>query len=63
MVRRQKAHDPTKTTRPKTAPVEVRNIAHPKVWALALLVAGGNAGLIKVETHGRVSILLDSSTS
>ena len=59
MPRRQKAHDPTKATRRKPAPVEVRNIAHPKVWKLALQVAGGNAGLITVETPGRVSILLD----
>jgi hypothetical protein len=61
MVRRQKAHDPTKTTRRKAEPVEVRNIAHPKVWALALTVAGGNAKLITVETPGRVSILLETT--
>lgn len=56
MGRRLKASDPTKATSPKTQPVEVRNIAHPAVWALALKIAGGNAALITVETFSRVHI-------
>lgn len=58
MGRRLKASDPTKATRHKPEPVEVRNIAHPKVWALALSIAGGNAALIQVEDYSRVVINL-----
>ena len=58
MARRLRASAPSKATRHKPAPVEVRNIAHPRVWKLALTIAGGNASLITVESPTRVSVTL-----
>lgn len=58
MGRRLKAHDPTKPTKPKPAEVAVRNIAHPKVWSLALSIAGGNASLLHVESFSKVWVTL-----
>lgn len=60
MARRQKAHDPTKATRRKPAPVEVRNIAHPKVWKTAMLVAGGDTNRITVQTATNVTVVVDN---
>lgn len=60
MARRLKAHDTTKATRHKAAPVEVRNVAHPKVWKLALTVAGGNAALLTVVKYGEVVVNLNN---
>lgn len=57
MVRRTRANA-GKVTRHKPAEVEVRNIAHPKVWKTALAIAGGNASLIKVETATCVVVVL-----
>lgn len=58
MGRRLKASDPTKATRHKPEPVEVRNIAHPKVWATAIKLAEGKTDQIAVEAYGRVTITL-----
>jgi len=58
MGRRLKASDPTKATRHKPSEVEVRNIAHPRVWTLALQIADGKHELIEVESFARVSIKL-----
>ena len=58
MGRRLKANDPTKATRPKPADVEVRNIAHPRVWATAINLAGGDKSRVKVETFGKVEVLV-----
>lgn len=59
MARRTRATDPKKTsTKPKAAPVEVRNIAHPKVWKTALAVANGNMALLTVDSFARVTVTL-----
>ena len=58
MARRTRASDPTKKTRPKPSPVEVRNVAHPKVWKTAILVADGNVTLIKVDGFARVTVTI-----
>lgn len=58
MARRLKASDPTKATRPKPEPVEVRNVAHPSIWKTALRIAEGRAELIEVETLTRVVVRL-----
>ena len=57
MGRRLKASDPTKATRPKPAPVEVRNIAHPAIWKTALRVAEGKTERISVESYTRVTVI------
>lgn len=57
MARRIRANA-TKATRHKPQPVEVRNIAHPKIWQTALAVAGGNVSLIKIETATHVVVTL-----
>jgi hypothetical protein len=59
MARRTRASDPTKATRPKPGPVEVRNIAHPKVWQTAIRLAGGDKDKIQIETFSRVAVILD----
>lgn len=59
MGRRLKASDPTKATGHKASEVEVRNIAHPKVWGTAIKLAGGDKTLIVVETYSRVSVTLN----
>jgi hypothetical protein len=58
MVRRQKAHDPTKATRRKPEPVTVRNIAHPRIWTTALKLAGGDKDLVTVEGFNRLSVIV-----
>jgi hypothetical protein len=58
MGRRLKASNPTKATPHKASEVEVRNIAHPKVWTLALTIAGGNAALLQVESFSKVWVTL-----
>lgn len=56
--RRLKATPEANVTRPKKEPVEVRNIAHPKVWKTALGIAGGKSELLTVIRYGEVSVLL-----
>jgi len=56
MARRQRAHNPTKATSPKPSEVEVRNVAHPRVWATAIHLAGGEKDRIVVESFGKVSV-------
>jgi hypothetical protein len=56
--RRLKASDPTKATRHKPADVDVRNVAHPRVWATAISLAGGDKSRVTVETFGRVEVLV-----
>lgn len=56
MARRTRASDPTKATKPKVAPVEVRNIAHPGVWQTAMKVAGNQKDKIIVESWARVTV-------
>jgi hypothetical protein len=58
MPRRTKAHDPSKATRPKPTEVEVRNVAHPRVWATAITLAGGDKSRVKVEAFGKVEVLV-----
>lgn len=58
MGRRLKASDPTKATRHKASEVEVRNIAHPKVWQTAIKVAEGDRAKITVETFAKVTVRL-----
>lgn len=57
MGRRLKASDPSKATRHKPQPVEVRNMAHPKIWAVAIKLAEGDMNRITVETYSRVTII------
>ena len=61
MGRRLKASDPSKATRHKASEVEVRHIAHPKVWATAIKLARGHKELITVDAYGRVSVVLPES--
>ena len=56
MARRQRAHNPTKATSPKHAEVEVRNIAHPRIWQTAIRLAGGDKGRVKVEKWSKVEV-------
>lgn len=56
MARRLRASDPTKATRHKPSEVEVRNVAHPRVWRTALALAGGEKSRIVVESFSRVSV-------
>lgn len=58
MGRRLRASNPTKATRPKPEPVEVSNIAHPRVWSLAMQLAGGDVARVKVISAGRVEVLV-----
>lgn len=58
MGRRLKANDPTKVTRHKPAEVEVRNIAHPRVWATAITLAKGDKDRVTVEGYVRVVVTL-----
>ena len=58
MGRRLKASDPTKATRHKPAPVEVRNIAHPRVWRTALKLAGGDKDRVQVESYSRLTVIV-----
>lgn len=58
MGRRLKASDPTKATRHKPAEVEVRNIAHPRIWQTAIALAGGDATRIKVESYARLTLVV-----
>jgi hypothetical protein len=57
MGRRLKASDPTKATSPKPAEVEVRNIAHPRIWKTALMIAKGKKELIEVESYSKLTIV------
>lgn len=57
MARRVLAHDPKKATSPKPAPVETKRMAHPRIWATALKIAGGDPKKIVVESYSRVSII------
>jgi hypothetical protein len=59
MGRRLRASDQSKATRPKPSPVEVRNIAHPKVWKTAMMVARTDRARITVETFTRLSVQVD----
>lgn len=58
MPRRTKAHDPTKTVRRKPEPVEVKRIAHEKVWKTALSIADGNMTRVEVVTPTHIVIRL-----
>lgn len=57
MGRRLKATPTANATRPKAAPVEVRNIAHPRIWAIAMKVADGDPKKIEVVTPTRLVII------
>jgi len=59
MGRRLKATPNANATRHKTAEVEVRNVAHPKVWATAIKVAGGDSKLIAVDGYSKVTVNLN----
>lgn len=59
MARRLKATPEANVTRHRPEPVEVRNIAHPRIWALAMTLAGGDIGRVKVVSAGRVEVLVN----
>lgn len=59
MGRRLKATPDANVTRHKAEPVEVRNIAHPRVWALAMQLAGGDKQRVKVVSAGHVEVLVN----
>jgi hypothetical protein len=63
MVRRTKAHNPTKATRPTPGDVEVRNVAHPRVWATAISLAGGDKTRVRVETFSRVEVTVKETSA
>lgn len=50
-----------KATRHKPAEVEVRNIAHPKVWKTAMKLAGNRREAITVEAYSKVWVALDET--
>ena len=56
MGRRLRASDPTKATRHKPTEVEVRNVAHPRIWKTALHLAGGEKERITVESYSKLSV-------
>lgn len=58
MGRRLKASAPAKATSHKASPVEVRNMAHPKIWATAIKLAGGDSHAIRVESYCSVWVTL-----
>lgn len=62
MGRRLRASAPTKATRHKAEPVTVRNIAHPRVWALAIKLAGGDKERVKVVSAGHVEVVVQESS-
>lgn len=63
MGRRLKATPGANATRHKPEEVEVRNIAHPRVWATAIALAGGEKARIRVETYSRVSVEVKEATA
>lgn len=56
VVRRLRASNPNKRSQPKASEVSVRQVAHPRVWATAIKLAGGDAKLVTVESFARVSV-------
>lgn len=58
MGRRLKATPNANATRHKSEPVEVRNIAHPRLWQTAMKLAGGDSSLITVVSMGRLEVLV-----
>lgn len=58
MGRRLRATPGANATRHKPEPVEVRNIAHPRIWALAMQLAGGDMQRVKIVSAGRVEVLV-----
>lgn len=58
MARRLRASNPRKATEHKAQPVEVRNIAHPRLWQTALKITGNRRELIKVESYTHLIITL-----
>ena len=56
MARRQRAHNPAKATSPKPAEVQARHVAHPRVWATAIGLAGGDKSRVKVEKWSKVEV-------
>lgn len=57
MARRLKASDQNKTSSHKPSEVEVRNIAHPRLWQTAMKIAEGKRELITVESFTRLTIV------
>ena len=62
MPRRTRAHDPSKVTRHTPAEVEVRNVAHPRIWSTAIQLAGGEKGRITVESYSRITVEVKEAT-
>lgn len=58
MARRVRANNPTKRVRRKPAEVEIRHVAHPRVWELAIKLADGDMTRLTVESYGKVTILI-----
>lgn len=58
MARRSSRTTSAKATGHKAEPVEVRNIAHPRLWGLAMQLAGGDAKRITVESYVKLSVLV-----
>lgn len=63
MGRRLKATPNANATRHKAQPVEVRNIAHPRVWQTAIMLAAGDASLITVVSCGRVEVVVNETVN
>lgn len=61
MGRRLKATPEANVTRPKPEPVEVRNIAHPKLWALAIQMAGGKPERVKVVSACHLEVIVEET--
>lgn len=60
MARRVKATSTkAKTTRAKKQPVEIRNVAHPKVYKTALKLAGGDPKKLTVVSYSEIAVIMD----
>jgi hypothetical protein len=58
MARRLKAHDPSKRIMKPVAQVEVRQLAHPRIWATAIKLAGGQRDRLSVDGYTRITVRL-----
>jgi hypothetical protein len=58
MVRKVRAHDPSKTTKVPPSPVVVTQMAHPEIWKIAMRIAEGNISRITVESYAKVTVVI-----
>lgn len=57
MPRKIRAHDPRKTTKVAPSPVEVKQMAHPRIWKTAIALAEGNMSRITVNSYTSVTVI------